>query len=170
MGNEHTASVANRMTMLISAPERSYGRATVLTGNQYRTAFSRWPVFPRHFWIGQHKRWILRLCTRSSIPSMHWNCTTRRCLIDTVVVCRTPIASFGATGTVAVSTTGTRTLGTMIASSTVLRSSICRGDRRSTLLLCTVLISLTTIPLGWSSDVSGLEIKTTGVANHGPSR
>lgn len=156
--------------MLISAPERSYGRATVLTGNQHRTAFSRWPVFPRHFWIGQHRRWILRLCTRSSIPSMHWNRTARRCLVDAVVVCRTPIASFGAAGTVAVSTTRTRTLGTMIASSTVLRSGICRGGRRRMLLLCTLLISLTTIPLGWSSDVSGLKIKTTSVANHGASR
>ena len=158
------------MTKLISAPERSDGRATVLTGNQHRTAFGRWPVFPRHFWIGQHRRRILRLCACSSIPSVHWNCTARRCLVDTVVVCRAPVASFGTAGTVAVSTTGTRTLGTMIASSTVFCRSICRGDRRSRLLLCTVLIGLTTIPLGWSRDVSGLEIKTTGVANHGSSR
>lgn len=155
--------------MLVSAPERSYGRATILTGNQHIIAFSRWPVFLRHIVIDQCRRRNLRLYTGSSIPGMHWNGTSRRRLVDTVVVSRAPVTSFRTTGAIAASTTGARPLGTVTTSSTQVGRRIYRGGWGDALRLRAFRTGLT-IPLSWSSHIPCLEIEPTGVANHGSSR
>lgn len=162
---EHTTSIADGMTMLISAPKRCHGCAAILARNQQITAFSRQcPVFLRNLWIGQRGRRYFGLCTRGTIPGVHGNSSSRCCLVDTVVVSRASITSFSTTGPIAASTTGARSLGTMIASSTYSGSRICLGAWRGVLVFLRTGLAL--IALGWSSNIPCLEIQTTSIAYH----